>query len=167
MTAGRLIFILLAEIYRLDGEAMASGAPPGYDSDFDEPTRSAPGAAVRREPPPVLLPCQVEPIDDDALALGAAGDVPRSRIDLVFHRRDLEKSRLVDPATGRALVRPGDRLGALYDRTGRLVERFPEPPGLFLVEATPISYGLGLLRPRSNLLLCTFHDRPQGIRRPA
>lgn len=163
---GRLIFLLLAELHRLDGDAMADGTPPGYDPDFDEPARVAPGAPLRRELPSVLLPCQVEPYDLDALALGAAGDVPRSRVDLVFHLRDLEKTRLVDAATGHALLRPGDRLGALYDRGGGLVERFSSPPGLFLIEATPLSYGLGLLRPRPNLLLCSFHDRPQGLRRP-
>jgi hypothetical protein len=161
---GRLIFRLIAELYRLDGENMVVGAPPGYDPDFDEPARIAPGAPVRRELAPVRVACQVEPGDDQALTLGAAGDLPRSRLGLVLHMRDLERAALIDGATGRPLVRPGDRLGALYDRSGALVETFTA--GLFLVEATPLSYGLGLLRPRPNLLLCSFLDRPQGIRRP-
>jgi hypothetical protein len=161
---GRLIFQLVAELHRLDGEPRVAGAPPGYDADFDEPARVAPGAPVRHELPPVRLPCQVEPGDDQALGLSAAGDVPRSQLRLVLHLRDLERASLVDLATGRALVRPGDRLGALYDRAGALVETFAA--GLFLVEATPLSYGLGLRRPRPNLLLCSFLDRPQGPRRP-
>ena len=164
---GRLIYKLVAELHRLDTAAMTMGAPPGYDPDFDEPTRSAPGAATRRELAAIALPCQVEPADLDALMLGAAGDVPRTQLALVFHLHDLEASGLIEARTGRTVLRPGDRLGALRDRGGALVDRFPSPPGLFLVEATPISYGLGLLRPRSNLLHCTFHDRPQGIRRPA
>ena len=161
---GRLIYCLIAELYRLDGEDMLTGSPPAYDPDFDEPTRVAPGAPVRRELPPVRLPCQIEPGDDQALVLGAAGDVPRSRLGVVFHLRDLERADLIDAATGRPLIRVGDRLGALYDRLGALVETFAA--GLFVVEATPLSYGLGLRRPRANLLLCSCLDRPQGLRRP-
>lgn len=163
---GRLIGAVLAEIHRVDAVGMATGVPPGFDPDFDEPTREAPGTTLRRELAPLALPCQVEPADLDALELGAAGDVPRSRVAIVFHVPDLEARGLIDATTGHALLRPGDRLGALRDRAGALIESFPSPPGLFLVEATPISYGLGLLRPRANLLLCTFHDRPQGLRRP-
>jgi len=59
---GRLIFPFLAELHRLDTEAMA----PDYDPDFKEPVlidADDDGVAepFRREHPPVRVPCQVEP----------------------------------------------------------------------------------------------------------
>ncbi len=39
------------------------------------------------------------------------------------------------------------------------------PPGLYVEEACPIGFGLGLLRPRRNLLLVTFKERTQAARR--
>ena len=89
--------------------------------------------------------------------------MPRFRIALVFHFRDLERADLIEPLTGVPRLAAGDRLAALYDRTDALVEMFPNPPGYFATAATPLSYGLGS-RPRANLLLVTFADRPSGVR---
>jgi hypothetical protein len=160
---GRLIFPLVAELRRLDDAAMAATATATVDPDFDEPRRTAAGVPVRVELPPLRLPCQVEPDREHALAPSAAGDVPRFRIALVFHFRDLERADLIEPLTGVPRLAAGDRLAALYDRTDALVEMFPNPPGYFATAATPLSYGLGA-RPRPNLLLVTFVDRPQGLR---
>ena len=82
---------------------------------------------------------------------------------VLFHFGDLEQLGLVDPTTGDALLRPGDRLVAIRDlRTGDLVQAIRTPPGLYLTEAQPQSFGLG---GRRNLLLATFSERalgPQG-----
>jgi hypothetical protein len=159
---GRLIFAFLAELHRLDTVATAT-TPPGYDDDFKEPalldTGGAIGERVRREHPPVLLPCQVETEAFESLQSFAAGSSPRSHVRLVFHFADLERAGLVDPATGAALVRVGDRLGAILDSGGELVQRIRTPPGLYVTEARPTGFGLFMARPRRNLLLVSFDDR--------
>jgi len=67
---------------------------------------------------------------------------------------------LVDLATGDALLRVNDRLVAICDfNTGELVQAIRTPPGLYLTEAQPQSFGLGLKR---NLLLATFDERTLG-----
>ena len=59
---GRLIFPFIAELHRLDTQAMA----PDYDEDFKEPIPvdtddDGVGEPFRREHPPVRVPCQVDP----------------------------------------------------------------------------------------------------------
>ena len=95
----------------------------------------------------------------------ASGNAPRSRIDLVLHFKDLERMALIDPASGDALIRPSDRLGGIYDKTGALVQAIRTPPGLYVTEARPIGFGLNRSRPRRNLLLVTFNERPLAARR--
>lgn len=168
---GKLIFPFLAELFRWDSAAMAvapDAAGPlasGFDPDFKEPILvDADGDGVaepfRREHPPVRVPCQVEPEAFQALRMATAGNTPKSSLDLVFHFRDLEWLGLVDPSTGDALIRPSDRLGGLYDVEGRLVQAVRTPPGLYVTEARPIGFGLCRRRPRRNLLLVSFEDRP-------
>jgi hypothetical protein len=90
------------------------------------------------------------------------GNSPRAHVVLVFHFRDLERLGLVDPTTGDATLRVGDRLVAIHDhRTGALVQAVRTPPGLYLTEAQPQSFGLGF---RRNLLLATFNERAVGPR---
>lgn len=98
---------------------------------------------------------------NDWLALQqlASGNVPRTKLSLCFHFRDLEAAGLVQATTGLALIRPGDRLAGLYDLLGNLVQAVPTPPGLYVTEAHPASFGLGIHR---NLLLVTFEPRDQG-----
>ena len=174
---GRLIFPFLAELFRLDTHAMASvgpdGAGPldaGYDPDFKEPVvvdqdDDGIGERVRAEHEPVRVPCQVDTKVFEELRMFASGNAPRSRIDLIFHFKDLEQLGLMDVASGDALVRPGDRLAALYDKAGELVQAVRTPPGLYVTEARPSGFGLGRARPRRNLLVASFRDRQQGTRR--
>ena len=177
---GRLIFRFLADVHRLDTSAQAledpDGAGPitgGYDPDFKEPVLvdlddDGIGERIRKEHPAVRIPCQVEPDAFDALQEYASGNSPRSRLRLVFHFADLERMGLVDAASGDALVRVGDRLGAIHDLAGELVQAVRTPPGLYVTEAKPIGFGLFMPRPRRNLLLATFEDRetaaPRGVR---
>ena len=174
---GRLIFPFLAELCRLDTAAMAAVDPDGpgpleggYDPDFKEPVLvdqddDGIGERVRQEHPPVRVPCQVDTKAFEELRMLASGNAPRSRIDLVFHFKDLERLGLVDAASGDALIRPGDRLAAIRDLCGDLVQEVRTPPGLYVTEARPIGFGLNMARPRRNLLLVTFEDRRQGARR--
>jgi hypothetical protein len=172
MTRGRLIFAFLAEIFRVDTAAMATSDPDGpgpltsgYDPDFKEPVlvdSNDDGIAepLRREFPPVRVPCQVEPDALEVLRMSASGNAPRSKLELVFHFRDLERLSLVDATTGGALIRPSDRLAAIYDLEGQLVQAIRNPPGLYVTESRSIGFGLHRVRPNRNLLLVTFEDRP-------
>ena len=179
MTRGRLIFPFLAELYRLDTRATATtdpdGAGPltgGYDPDFKEPVLvdrdgDGIGERIREEHDPVRVLCQVEPDAFEAMRMMASGNVPKSSIELVFHFADLERLDLVDAATGDALVRPGDRLAAIRDVEGTLIQSIRTPPGLYVTEARPTGFGLGRARPSRNLLMVSFSDRQTGARRTA
>lgn len=170
---GRLIFPMLAELFQLDTEATAAdpdGAGPltsGYDTDFREPVAlSGPSQAVesaRVEKDPIRLPCQVEPDTFEALNALFSGNAPKSEIALVFHFRDLELKSLVDSTSGEALIKPGDRLGGIFDIKNVLVQTIPEKPGLFVTEAKPIGFGLDMAHPHRNLLMVTFNDRERGV----
>lgn len=174
---GRLIFAFLAQLFRLDTRGTAALDPDGpgpltsgYDADFKEGVLvdrdgDGIGERVRVEYPPVLIPCQVEPTAFEALRTFPSGNAPRSAFTLVLHFKDLDRMGLVDPTTGDALVRPGDRLNAVLDRQGVLVQAIRTPPGLYVTESRIASFGLGLSRPRRNLLLVSFADRPLGASR--
>ena len=176
---GRLIFSFLAELFRLDTHAMATVDPDaagpletGYDPDFKEPVvvdqdDDGIGERIRAERDPVRVPCQVDTKVFEELRMFASGNAPRSRIDLIFHFKDLERLGLVDAASGDALVRPGDRLAALYDKAGALVQSVRTPPGLYVTEARPTGFGLNMARPRRNLLLVAFEDRQPAAGRAA
>lgn len=163
---GRLIFPFLAELRRLDTDAMAT-LTPGYDEDFREPALldtdgDGAGETYRREHPPVRVPCQVEPQTIEALRMTAAGNTPQSSLDLVFHFKDLERLGLIDALTGEALIRPSDRLSGLFDTESNLVWAVRTPSGLYVTEARPAGFGLFRRRPRRNLLVVSFNDRPAG-----
>ncbi|MBN2527640.1 MAG: hypothetical protein JXR76_14700 [Deltaproteobacteria bacterium] len=176
---GRLIFKFLAEIYRLDTLSTAATDPDGsgpltggYDPDFKESVlvdtnNDGIGERVRREHPPVRVPCQVDTKAFEELRMLGSGNSPKSRIDLIFHFMDLERLGLMDAVSGDALLRPGDRLGGIYDLYGDKVQDIQTPPGLYVVESRPIGFGLNLSKPSRNLLLVTFEDRPTGSRRHA
>ena len=159
---GKLLFPCLAELCRLDPTVMA--VTPGYDPDFAEPRvvdgdGDGVGDAARAELPPVVVPCQVEPGEQERLAMTPAGDVPRSRMVLVFHTRDLAARGLYDRSVGRLDLRAGDRLARITTLVGTPVYTPREGHGLFLTEAKLAGWGLGRV-PTANLVLATFEDRP-------
>ena len=174
---GRLIFRFQAELYRLDAAAMAATNPDGpgpltsgYDPDFKEPVLvdldgDGVGERTRQEHRPVRVPCQVEPEVLEALRVLPAGQSPRVKVELTLHFRDLEHLGLVDATSGAPRIQPGDRLGAIYDRSGQLVQAFRNPPGLFVTQTRASGFGLNRARPRRNLLIVTFEDRQQAARR--
>lgn len=170
---GRLIQRFQAAIRRIDTAGMAATDPDGtgpatggYDPILREPIHvdtdaDGIGEPARLEQDEVRVPCQVDPEGDEALRSLGEGLAPRQSIDLVFHFRDLERLGLVSPA-GKAMIAAGDRLAAIYDLSGNLVEQFPDPPGLFVTRTKTSGYGLSRRAPTRNLLLVRFEDRAQG-----
>ena len=161
---GRLLFVCTAEFVRVDASAMTAGSAD-VDPDFREPrvladAPDAVGMLTRRELPAVKVPCQVEPESFEALHMVGAGNQPTSHVQVVLHFRDLEALGLVDAATGRALIGPGDRMTGFYDREGKLVQT----ADLYVTEARPVGFGFGLLRPRRNLLLVVLEARASSVR---
>jgi hypothetical protein len=169
---GRLINPFLAEIVQLDTVATAEdpdGAGPltsGYDSDFKEtvivPGSEWRGRDARSEKPVIRVPCQVEVGEFGQLQELLTGMSPKSHLVLVFHFEDLERMGLVDQASGDALLKVDDRLVSIRDyHTGDLVQAVRTPPGLYITEVRPQSFGLGLKR---NLLFAVFDERALGAK---
>jgi hypothetical protein len=161
MTIGRLIFPFVAEIHRLAASPMD---PDFREAEIGQPGKDDLDVLDRIELPSIRVPCQVEPEACEAMNMLASGNSPRTRLELVFHVRDLERLDLIEQNTGNPLIHPGDRLQALYGTSGALVQTFRNPPGVFVREARPIGFGLGLGRATRNLLLVSFDARSSGIR---
>lgn len=163
---GRLIFPVVARLHRVD--PIATAASPGVDEDFAElrplDTDGDQVADVGRgEHPAQALLCQVEPGEQEAVALTPGGDVPRTRLVLVFSTVHLQRHGLYDRATGRLDLRAGDRLSELVSLVGTPLWRPRVGAGLYLTEARLTSWGLGRIAvPR--LVQATFEDRPQARR---
>ncbi len=166
---GRLIYPFLAQIFRLDTQTTAVMDPSGFDPDFKE-ARVADflgdgvGQRIRNERLPIKVPCQVEPKTFEEPAMFASGNSPRANINLVFHFKDLERMGLVDEA-GEAMIRPGDRLGGIYDKADVLVQVIRNP--MYAIDARPMGFGLHMEKPSRNLLFVTFDSRLHGFRRNA
>jgi hypothetical protein len=163
---GALLFVFLAEIFRLDRRGQAPNSPVQMDADFREPVRldrngDGIGEELRRELPPVYIPCQVEPKKFEEQRQLPSGNAPDSALELVMHFRDLERLGLVDEG-GNAVLAVGDRLGGIYTRSMRPEWTVRNPPGLFVTEVRPLGFGLSLSRPRRNLLMVSFRERALG-----
>lgn len=157
---GRLIFPFQVQLGILNIEATATA---GYDPLFREtvltPTSDGLGVTDRQESL-IKLPGQFA--DQNAfLALQEAptGNLAQVNLVVLFHFRDLERLGLVETLTGNATIKNGDRLDSIYDyTTGVLVQTLRNPPGAFVVKATP-RFGLDS---RRNLLEVTFRSRDAG-----
>lgn len=173
MPRGRLIFPFIVELGLLDTAATAAdpdGPGPltsGYDDEFREPIIRAPVSGsgrgelarvenVRR------FRAQVEDDTADVLNMAAAGNSPTNTMGLVFHFIDLERAGAVNLVTGKPVIKaPGARLISICNpRTGELIERFDESPGLYATQAKSMGFGLG---PRRNLLLVLFQERAVSV----
>lgn len=157
---GRIIFGFIVELAQLDTQATSNAG--AYDDIFREPklTKDAQGRRVSgRQEKLVQLPCQVETGTFQALQMTPIGNAPPSKMTLVFHFRDLEERDLVAADTGQALIRVNDRVTQILTRDGRVEQTFPNPPGLFVIEATPSGFGFG---GRKELLVVRCGDRPQA-----
>jgi hypothetical protein len=156
---GRLINPFMVEIRRLALATMSTGSL--QDPDYREPklksTTDRKGAPDRREMDAVRIPGQIEPDAFQRQMMKELGDTKASVFAVCFHFIDLEELGLVEAATGIALIRPDDRMSAIYKMDNEtLVQTFPDPPGMYVVSADPTGYGLGGDR---NLLLVRMQSR--------
>lgn len=154
---GRLLFPFVCEIAQLDLAATAT------DPDFKEPTilstDDGVGESSRAETLIRVSGSFHTPQTSFSLQQSPTGDMRRVDILIVFHFDELENLGLIEETTGTALIKVGDRLNAIYDETsGALVQKLPNPPGAFVVSASPL-FGLGGTR---NLLEVRFQSRDQG-----
>lgn len=161
---GRIIFGFIVDLAQLDTQATAAAG--AYDHVFKEPvvTRDPQGRRVSgRKESTIRLPCQVETGTFQAQQMTPTANAPASKMTLVFHFRDLERLKLIDGATGQATIRVNDRVVQILTKDGRIEQVFPNPPGLFVIEATPSGFGFG---GRKELLVVRCGDRPQAVTGP-
>ena len=160
---GRLIQRFLAELARLDTSATRSAG--GYDDDFREVTRTdSDGDGIgdfnRQEHAAIMVPCQVNNRTWEGFHRHDLGQDPKIDLVLIFHFDDLERMGLVQ-SSGIAAIHVGDRLVSIRDiETEEVVQTVRNPPGLYVIEATPGGWGLNLARPTRNLLRVKLGERP-------
>ncbi len=159
---GRLINAFEVEVAQWDAQ-LSEQTQPGVDRTFREPRVGLDPVThqrvLGRKERTVRLPAQVETGNYGQLVVLATGAAPKSALKLVFHYEDLEAAGMVDDQRRGTPVRVNDRLVAVYSlEDGALLLTFPNPPGLFVTEASPEGFAGGQL----NLLVCSFGDRPQG-----
>jgi hypothetical protein len=158
---GRLIFPFLIEIAPLD---MAATETAGYDADFREPvilpTTDRVGESARKEATMIRVPGSLHsPQTSFALQQSPTGNLSRVDLIVLFHFADLEAVGLVEASTGTALIKIGDRLNAIYQVDGTLIQKYPDPPGAYVERASPL-FGLNS---RRNLLEVNFQSNDQGM----
>jgi len=135
----------------------------GYDDDFKEivvvsnPTRTT----ERQEQDPILIPSQIEDPTFRALMQMSAGNIPDTKLELVWARKDLECLSLIVPETGVPLIRVNDRVASIRDRCGSPIMRIFTPPGLYVTDVRP-TWGIAQ---RGDLFIVTLDDREQGVQR--
>jgi hypothetical protein len=164
---GRLIFPFLTDIAILDTETTAEdplGTGPvglGYDDEFREPILeySATDRGVRRKETIVRLPVQFEDDLFESLNMMSTGRSPQSALRAILHFKDLERLDLIQD-DGIPKLKINDRLVAVYEKGGVLLQAFPNPPGVFCIESQP---RLGGLCSHRNLLLMTFRSRDLSV----
>jgi hypothetical protein len=167
---GDLIFPLLAEFALLDTQETAkdpdgAGAlASGFDEDFQETVtfKSATQARVTsRAERIVRIPCQIESNVMDQLQQFASGNSPSAKIFVTFSFRDLRRLGLVR-ASGVPVLKSSDRLAAIYEycrgACGTLIQKIPDPPGLFVKSLTPSGFMGG-----RNLLIASLEENTSAV----
>ena len=172
MPRGRLLFPFICRIGLLDTVAMAGdpdGAGPltsGYDDDFGEPVvikrneDDEVGEVLRIENF-IEVPAQIDPKVFDQMTQVLGGTNEDAKIEITCHFKDLERLGFVDD-DGIPKISKGDRLESIWTCRGKLVQRIPDPPGLYVTQVRPAGWGLDLRNPERNLLVITLEDRAQG-----
>jgi hypothetical protein len=166
---GRLIQRFVCVLYRLDPVATAAVVGGGYDPEFGEAKRvnnsTQLGSPSRREQAALRLTCQLDrdpEWDSDILTRG--GHMKEAAILIVLFLADLETAGLVD-GNGNPKIYAGDRVGAIEDLNGNLVQTFVNPPGMFVSETEQIGYGLAAFGvPRHNLFVLKCNPEIKGGR---
>ncbi len=124
------------------------------------PTADRIGQSARKEATLYRVPGQFSEGTNAFLALLAAptGNLASTEFSIVFHFADLERLGLVEAATGLAKIKVGDRINAIYDMFGNLMQKVPLVPGAYVTKAEP-HFGLN---GGKNLLMCIFRGRDPG-----
>lgn len=160
MYRGRLLFPFLIEFARLD---LVATETAGYDPDFKEPliesTPDGIGASTRAEALVRIRGSFHTPQNSFQLQQSPTGNLNRVDLLVLLHFADLEAAGLVETSTGTALIKVGDRLNAIYGLDEVLVQKFPNPPGAYVIKAAPL-FGLESQR---NLLELSIQSRDQGL----
>lgn len=169
----RLYSVLFAEVAMLDAVATRTLDPDGagalvsgFDDDFKEivvvdQSGSPNRVSARQEQDHILIPCNVEIDSLEALQQLHTGNVPTSKVRLVFAAKDMQAMNIVRGDTGEPLVRVNDRLVSIRDSCGRVVRAVRTPPGLFVTEMEP---RFGFSQQGTDLFVATFEPRDQGVR---
>jgi hypothetical protein len=155
-----LIFPFAIELALLDIEATDA---VGYDPDFKETVLTSTDDKIGESSRSEILIKVPGQFADQSQFLAAqeapTGDLGQASFVILFHFRDLERLDLVEPATGNAKIKIGDRVNGIYDiKTDALVQAVRNPPGAYVTKAVP-RFGLGS---RRNLLEVTFRSRDPG-----
>ena len=163
MYRGRLIHRFKADIRRLD--LVATGNVAGYDRDFREPKRvsgTAPeGEASRVEMDALLIPCQYEKVRFRDPQRTPDGNNPQSMIEIIVHRRDLQRLALMND-NGVPTLRAMDRIDAIYEWDGTtVVQDFSSFP-TYIDKIEPEG-ATGVRRGKQNLFVITVTNVQRGI----
>ncbi len=167
MSRGRLIFPKLVELARYD--PAATRATGGFDRLMRETrvTNKNDGSArvTAREETLVRVRAQIETSTYQSLAQGPLGNAPGGTMRVVCYGADLEAAELVDPETKRGILKPLDRLAAIYELDGTtLILQLPtlEEKGYWqATQVQPCGFGFGFGGP--NLWELTFEGKLQGV----
>ena len=155
-TRGRLIAPIMIGIRRLDRTNTVVDDPmraPVVTRPLGE--RGSRKVGRVELPTEIKIRAQFEPLRENDMRQGPAGNVPEYDSTFILHFRDLEARGLVDATTGRAVFLPNDRVESLYDRQGKLVRTYDNPQ-LFIVKVEDRGIGQGGKR---NLCLLRVADR--------
>jgi hypothetical protein len=142
-----------------------------YDTTLREGRRLTPvdafdpiGPPSRVELADLVVPIQVDEEQLEQLNQAIAGDSPISFFDTTVGRRDMRRLGLVN-ADGGLTIPKQTRLKELRRRrTGELISRIVDPPGLYLHEIRPQSFGLALRNPTANIYTLHFRAREMSVR---
>lgn len=128
---GRVIGVFMI----LDTEGTESG--PGYDNILHEPKpvkRDAGdkiGKAGRTELSEFKIRVQENSFPTDRLEQTRQGKERQQQRELIIDYRELENRGMID-SNGECKIRTGTRLDRFEDRGGNTVEKFNDPPGLYV-----------------------------------
>jgi hypothetical protein len=160
-----LVFPFLCEFARFDPQAtaedpdLAGPLTEGYDPDFDEVVAFDPAGSVVREDarkdlPLLRISAQVRVAELDGLISMRGGARLKAKMMLTADVFELQAQGLVDATTGDILIRPNDKLVAIYRETGELEDQLRVP--LYVNEVRAAEYGIGQTR---NLVHFMLEDR--------
>lgn len=140
----------------------AGSAAGNFDPDFqDVRTKTVDGQRVVERPEKRLVRVRAQ-IEDDtfkALHMYDAGNSPEGKVGIVCSYYELRRDGHIRD-NGLADFDVNDRMVEIRRvEDDALVHTIKDPPGLYCIEARPISYGIG---GRLNLLLLRWNDRAQS-----